>query len=260
MYLHQPVQTTRIAQARARLLAVAWIASVLCGCATTQRYGVRPGFESARFQELVVVPFYSVSPFGLDADRRNEIARAYELQSSVWLRARGVRVLGSDAFWNALDEQQNLRREFTDGLDFTRPLDLLFEDDGSIQRSLEAAVARAVVNATTLPKIWLLGEVVYHSRGTCRERAGESDRVRVIIASGDGKNPHACVTTHFHARLVDADSGRTIWFGSSLIELRFENTNDNVSLKAIETAVRSTYSGANGVETVLGSGNSVPLK
>jgi hypothetical protein len=220
-------------------------------CGTTQQYGVRSGFENIRLRQLVAVPFYTVSPFGLSDTVRGKIARTYEVQTSAWFRDHGVELLPSSAFWKAVDERESLRQELSDRLDLASPLSLLFEGDPTDPASLEATGVQLVTRSTDLPKTWLLGEIVYHSRGTCWERAVESDRARVVTESGDGKSPHLCIVTHFHARIIDATSGKTIWFGSSLVELRFEGPEETLSTAAIREAVRSVYSGPNGVEALV---------
>ena len=138
-------------------------------------------------------------------------------------------------------------------LHWAQPLDGLFEEGDRLAhpKSLEAESVRRAGTQVRMPSLWLLGQVVYHSQGACWH---EPRRVAGILVVSDGESSSptsACVVAHFHARLVDSKTGKTVWFGRQLTELHAQPSAAS-NQKAIRSTVNATFAeNENGLQRLL---------
>ena len=234
-----------------RPLLFAGLTLLLYGCATAPRIGVRGGYENLQIRDVAVVPFYAVSSFGLDDEFHNEILIGYEQAVIEWLHARGAETMSPQEVRTTLEAAPDVDLEST--LHWAQPLDGLFEEgDGLAQpTSLEAESVRRAGTQVRMPSLWLLGQVVYHSQGACWH---EPRRVAGILVVNDGESSSptsACVVAHFHARLVDSKTGKTVWFGRQLTELHAQPSAAS-NQKAIRSTVNATFAeNENGLQRLL---------
>lgn len=234
-------------------VASALVAGLLLSCASGPQTGVRTDFQQVELESVAVAPFYERGSFGLDTDRRQQLRDEYERAAVDALEASGFEVVDAQTLRHHLTER-DAWRDFEDGVSLRSALTGYFEpgDDGT-RRSIEIATIQDLADAGTLPVDALLfGEIVYHSRGTCRHRADDHNpyaRVTTGPATPD-ELPRPCISSHFQAKLVDAGTGYTMWFNRTFIETHTDYVDRDVGLQTIARTVRATLTEDGGLTSL----------
>lgn len=220
--------SSRVALWRWCAVGLVMLSSAACatssGASNEAPTGLRAGFEQIRLERVVVAPFFSVDPFGLDPDARRAMIGLYEDSAMKRLGGLGADVISPGDVREALkaDEREGELRE---RLDLDRPLTALFEPSAKgapnaleDERALFVRELAARFEADAV----LLGEVVYHTEAKCAagKRLNAPHRVRAYIGPPPkAKNVRVpCVVSHFQAKLIDPTSGATVWFNRALSE------------------------------------------
>lgn len=216
----------------------------LVSCATTPGVGVRPDFEGIRLTMIAVPSTYSTTTFGLRAYERRGVERAYELAATRWLMHRGIAVIDAQTLKSHLT-RQGVSRASQDELDLKKPLTDYFEAE-STERKTQAV--RALWDRGALPtRALLFTEVVYQSEGYCQDTEVVGPH---HIVTGDAASDHPCIISHFQAKLIDAQTGATMWHNRALIEHRV-TVSIEARARTIDQAIHQTFSGPFGFASLI---------
>lgn len=222
-------------------------------CASGPDTGVRADFEQRQVDRVAVVPFYSSSTFGIDAELFDTIHDQYEQAAVEALSMQGFDVVGSQTLRHQMTEL-DMWDDFRDGIRLRQSLEAYFEPaPAGSNDSIEIRTVRQLASQGGLPaRALLFGEIVYHSQGTCREKASDHNSYAElqITSSAPSLLPRPCVSSHFQAKLVDAATGHTMWFNRVFIETHSGNTDDATVSDTITAAVHATIAGDDGPATI----------
>lgn len=233
------------------IFAILFAVLLLPACASTPDTGVRKNFEQARIHSVAIVPFYSRASFGMDRQQLNEVRETYEAVATATLREQGFEVIDPRAFRQHMVEL-GLWDQFTDGIYLRRSLTTYFEPSSS-ETSVEILTLAALASDDAFPvEALLFGELIYHTQGSCQ---GSPDRftpyARLSVTSGAPDSyPRPCVSSHFQAKLVDAQSGHTMWFNRMFHETHSRHIDDDITRRNITQAVRATIAEKAGLESL----------
>lgn len=235
---------------------IALVASlVVSACATGPQVGVRGSYKQKNIRATTVVPFFTRSRFSLAAETVDRRLLWAQTAAVDWLDERGVRVTPPDRARGRLRDA-SLWRHFTGGGLLRRNLAKSFESADRDQRtSSQTEIVRQIRAESGLESRFLLfGELLYHSAGTCQARADDhTERSDVVVADdAPDTRPRPCIVTHFQARLVDADSGSTVWYNRRMREWHVADAGDAEERRNIEEVVREALGGGDGLADVLG--------
>ena len=225
---------------------------LLPACASTPDTGVRKNFEQAQIRSVAIVPFYSRASFGMDRQKISEVRETYEAVATATLREQGFEVIDPRAFRQHLVEL-GLWEQFTDGIYLRRSLTTYFEPGSSQTPSVEVLTLAALAADDAFPvEALLFGELIYHTQGSCQ---GSPDRftpyAQLTVTSGAPDSyPRPCVSSHFQAKLVDAQSGHTMWFNRMFHETHSRHIDDEIARRNITQAVRATIAERAGLESL----------
>lgn len=224
--------------------------ALLSACATGQKTGVRKDFEQRQIRTLAVASFYSDGRFGLDEQDLKELRELYEAAATAALREQGFEVVDPRAFHQYMVELQAWEL-FKDGVRLRRPLTNYFElGDAKRPIPIEILTLRQISAATPIPvEAILFGELIYHSQGTCRvqtELATPYARVRTM-AGAPNSLPRPCVTSHFQAKLVDVQTGQTMWFNRMLVETHARQIDRHLTKDNIIQVITATLTEDSGL-------------
>lgn len=260
---HAPHRTLRIDRSPCRrgplvvLLAVASFAAT--ACATAPQLGVRGEYRQSNVTRATVLPFFTLSTFGHDDDDLDARLRWAERAALDWLEEHGVRAEPPEKTRQKLTEAAAWNH-FTDGGIFVRNLAESFESSPRRQRRETQTDLLRTLRAQRHvgDQFVLFGEIVYQTSGTCHTRADEhATRVEVAVAPGAPDSPpRPCVVTHFRARLVDADSGATVWYNRRMRELYLPNVDESSIQSNIRTVVFQTLGADDGLSKLVGGDRS----
>ncbi len=227
---------------------------MLAACATSPQVGVRQSYQESRLEATSVVPFFTRSTFSLPEATLRTRLRWAESTVVQWLEQHGVEVvppettrrrLQAGSAWAPFAEEGRMRTD----------LGRAFEDARVDHRARsQAELVRRLRRDDRLESRYLLfGEFLYHTTGTCRTRADEyTDRAHVVLApEAPPSLPRPCITTHFQARLVDADSGETVWYNRQLRELHVPELDASWIRKNLRGVVHETLAGRDGLVEML---------
>ncbi len=228
-----------------RITILTLLAALLVCCASGPQTGVRAEFERQQVDKVAIVPFYSSSSFGIDAERFDTINAHYERAAEHALAEQGFQVVDSRTLRHTMTEY-GFWDDFTDGVRLRQSITEYFEPPGpGDSRSIEMRTIRELAAQAAFPAPALLfGEIVYHSHGTCRTEADDfASHARVeFTSSAPDELPRPCVSSHFQAKLVDISSGETMWFNRVFLETHTDESDNTVVedtiAAAVETAIR----------------------
>lgn len=230
------------------LLAAA--ALLVAACASGPDVGVRTDFEEHRLTTVAIVPFYASGSFGLDALERQDIQQRYQDAAAEALRDQGFEVLHAGALRDHLANRDRWD-QFDDGIHLRQPLKYYFEPDSTDDSpSIEVQTLIDLADDDAFPvEALLFGEVVYHSPGTCREKADDhtSYAQLSITASAPAELPRPCISSHFQAKLVDVHTGQTMWFNRMFVETHTRHIDEDVTHRTIIQTVESTLEAEDGI-------------
>ncbi len=225
-------------------------AASVAACASAPETGVRDHFDDNRITSVAVVPFYSSASFGLPSPALRDLEDSYEQAATHSLRRQGFQVVDSAA----LEEHLSARdawESFQEGIRLRAGLNYYFEPITDGQRQpIEIATLQNLAQQGALPaETILVGEIVYHSEGTCRQRADDFvDLASLTITdSAPSKLPRPCVTAHFRSKLVDTSTGQTMWFNQMLVETHTGQIDAETVMKTITAAVDHTLQNDDGL-------------
>lgn len=167
---------------------------------------------------MAVAPFYARSRFGLESNRLRTLLELAESHTVEQLRAEGFELVEPTRLEDELDgapSWHELWRTLR-----ARDLEQAFEPSPSEDDPpREATRLQNLYRRGRLEwRFVLFGELVYHTATTCRVRAEAS---RLYVRVGEARRSEEaprCVVTHLQARIVDARTGRTVWFNRRLRE------------------------------------------
>ncbi len=218
-----------------------WIASLLLVLATAtfvscapsamvkDDTGVRSDFHPTLLKEVAVLPFFSTEPFGLSETEQEKVLSFYESVARDELKKLGVEVTDTKALQSVTSvAPQDVRA----GLNLTQPLDSLFEtlpperQIAPERRAFLKEYARKAGVQTVL-----LGQVVYHTSATCPTVVGSQYSQHVVHVGGKSAPADVsvpCAVAHFQGKLVNAETGKTIWFNRALREARAAEADGDV--------------------------------
>lgn len=223
----------------ATLVAAVVLAALVAGCASGPETGVRSDFEQRDLQSVAVVPFYASGSFGLEDQHHRAMRQHYQRAAAEALQNQGLEVVEAGQFREQL-ERLEMWEQFHQGIPLRRPLTDYFDgDDDALEvRTLLQLAGRGAFNTDTL----LFGEIVYHTRGTCREEAADHlPYARTILA--EQTPPDAvtgCVSSHFRAKLVDVATAQTMWFNRMFLETKTDELNEQLVDQTVTSTVETT--------------------
>lgn len=193
-----------------------------------------------------MTPTYSVGGFGMTEREREIVERTYQIQTIRWLEAHGFAVIEPDELATQFSSEDS-RALYLEIVDLNESLDTYFEGVSGIE-SIELTSLKELWEQGELPsKTLLFSEVVYQSDGICRIRASEFTELSEVIGPSEETGP--CIISHFQAKLVDAESGATMWHNRMLREVRVE-TSPRQRAENIEAVVKHTFTGPHGLTTL----------
>lgn len=233
------------------LAAFLFLAISLGGCATGPRTGIRKDFEQRQVHTLAVATFYSSdSRFGMADEDFEEVRTLYEAAATATLRDQGFEVIDPRAFQQYLVELQAWEL-FKDGIRLRRPLTNYFELGSSTSPiPIEILTLRQIARSVPIPvEAVLFGELVYHSQGICRDKTEQSTpyaRVKALAGAPE-ELPRPCVTSHFQAKLVDVQTGQTMWFNRMMVETHARHIDKDIVKDNILRAVLATLNEDSGL-------------
>lgn len=222
------------------------------GCATGPQVGVRGSYDNTRIQAATVVPFFSRAAFSLAPETLDERLGWAQSVALEWLAEHGVRVVSPDRARDRLVQASQWEEHFTDGGLLRRDLATSFEsaDRDQKKKSQVELLRRLHENGHLEGRFLLFGELLYHSAGTCHTRAdAHTDRSRVVVADGvPASLPRPCIVTHFQARLVDIETGSTVWYNRRMREWHVDEVGRDRERANIRNVVRAAIGGDDGLE------------
>lgn len=228
--------------------ALALTGMLVVGCASGPDTGVRAEFEDRRPARVAVVPFYSTGSFGLSADERQLLFARYEQAAEQKLRDLGFDPVNPDALRGFVVDQ-GYWDDFGDGIPLRQSLTEYFETEPSGRDSIEIRTLRQLAAQGAIPADTLLfAQVVYHSEGICRTKATDHVSHAELAVTPDAPSglPRPCVTSHFHAKLVDTTTGDTMWYNRSFLETHTDEVDDDTVQQTIVQTVRAALGGDDG--------------
>lgn len=232
------------------LTALIAATAILASCASTPDVGVRSDFEERHIQSVAIAPFYSAGSFGLDADTRAELADEYEAVAAEALRQMGFEVIDGPTLRHHLRDA-DAWSDFDDGIRLRQALSFYFEPlPGEGSHSIEVQTLTDLASRQAFPVDTLLfGEIVYHSQGTCRVSADDFTPYAQItlIPSAPAELPRPCVSSHFQAKLVDVNTGKTMWFNRMFVETHTRHLDDDTARETIARTINATFSADGGI-------------
>ena len=239
------------------LIAFAWFAIATSGCATTRSVGVRKAFSQHNLRSIAVVPVTSSSRFGMDEFQWQTIRSTYERQILEELRRLGFEVASPQQLEARLRRSGNWQT-FTEILVAKGDVARRFEPEFYGENvPLEVLALGRLARASALESdALLISEIVYQSDGVCDRDPRAYSPHAVLIGDPDVTSP--CVVSHFEAKLIDPDTGRTMWHNRQLRELRVDEVTPEVRLENIRQTVAGTLSGAHGLGPLAAPTNRSP--
>lgn len=231
--------------------------SMLSACASGPTTGVRSDFGQTQVQSVAIVPFYARSNFGMQRHDFAEVREIYEAITTAELRAMGFEVVDPRALRQHLEEV-DLWDDFIDGIHLRQSLTTYFESQpGDPSPAVETRTLRELAQQEAFPAQTLLFvEVIYHTRGTCMGTAERyTPYARILVASGAPNSfPRPCVSSHIQAKLVDVETGQTMWFNQMFFETHARHIDDDVIRSNIAQAIQSTLGEGAGLRPLAPSG------
>lgn len=249
-----------------RHVAIAAVFSVgllVAACATAPRVGVRPEFEQRHVPRVAVVPFYAMGTFSMTSDELDRTLRSSEQAAIEALEADGFEVVGPASLRQHLTEH-DAAQSFDEGVLLRSELTNYFEPAHKQGGpSLEISTIRKLYKEGKLPaEALLFGEVVYHTRTTCRvdptaynpyaDVAGESD------TSSEAGSP--CIVSHFQAKLVYAPTGETMWFNRKLLQTNTGEAGVEAARANLVETISRTLAGPDGLRSFGGETRTAALE
>ncbi|RAL25414.1 hypothetical protein DL240_04165 [Lujinxingia litoralis] len=237
-----------------KLLLLFSLALLTLACASTPDVGVRHDYRSARVRSVAVVPFYAVGTFGLGDDEFELLRLTYQAQAIAWLQKMGFEVMEPEALQHHLSHHE-LREIFEEGVLLRSALTSYFEPSNDGQTpGVEVLTLRTLARQEALPTDTLLiGQIVYHSRGTCRQAPDAFTPYARTSATADtpAGYPRPCVVSHFQAKLVDIHTGHTMWFNRMHRESYGRQINEDLTLHNITRTIQDTLGEGSGLEELI---------
>ncbi|TXD32500.1 hypothetical protein FRC96_17325 [Lujinxingia vulgaris] len=230
------------------------IFALFSGCASTPDVGVRDDYRSAKVRSVAVVPFYASGTFGMPSANFEPLRLAYQAQAMAWLEEMGFEVIAPDALERHLRERE-LWEVFDEGVALRGSLHRYFEPvDDQPEPRVEVLTLRTLAEQDALPADTLLvGQIVYHSRGTCRQSPESFTRYARTSSTADAPTgfPRPCVVSHFQAKLIDARTGHTMWFNRMYREFYSRQLNEDITRRNIIHTVADTLGDGSGLTDLL---------
>lgn len=198
------------------------------GCATPRGgmeevpMGLRDGVLPGSVGRIAILPFAPSDPFGMEPEAQTLMLARYEASAARELGALGFELLSVEELRQGLasdEARAELKR-----LRIDRPLPELFEPDRRQDGALEddRHVLLRELGRRLEVRTALVGQVIYHTEAVCqgREPNPYANEVAYVTGPPEGDVRVPCVVSHFEAKLVDLETGRTLWYNRALRELR----------------------------------------
>lgn len=227
------------------------LTSLLCACSTTTPTGIRGDYKekTKTLKTITLTPFYSVSQFGYSNDAHQAIKDLYQKAAQSWLTSKGYQVTDARSFEQQLTEQ-GIYQTYKDGMTLNRSLATYFERDPKIV-SAEIATLKTLHKTGKLKASALLfGEIVYQSDALCQQRASEYTKFATIKTHGKAPKafPKPCITSHFQAKLVDPQTGLTMWYNRAMTEYHVPDIEPIYIQSNINDVIRETLGNDDGLK------------
>lgn len=209
---------------RATLYLMLVLLLAVSGCATTSgegpELGIRAGYEALNVQRVAVLHVVPESSWGLDDAQLLALLATYETRSTAGLEGLGLEVVDHDAVAQAL-KGTPFQDRLGEALDIDRSLGELFEDGGDVPSADERLSTVTAIGEHLGVQAVFLARVVYHTEALCDGTNDSEYTPYVILPDGEPEDDRVpCVVSHFEAKLVDARTGKTIWYNRALREVR----------------------------------------
>lgn len=227
-------------------------------CATTPATGIRGNYRKSQLQSTALLPFFATSRFGLSDEQFDRRFDWAEQTAVEWLQERGVDVTPPDETRSFLQAQSRWRHFAADGI-FRSALDLSFESAPRREsRQTQTDLLQKLHQTDQLPaRFVLFGELVYQTSGTCTTLADDyTDRAQVVVTpDAPADLPRPCIVSHFQARLVDAETGSTVWYNRRLREVHVPELTEKWVRTNIRNVVLDTLGGRDGLDRIVAPGS-----
>lgn len=220
-------------------------------CATAPRVGVREDFAQVTVTSVAAAPLFATSQFGLDGARFASVRETYERAVAQDLRSLGFEVVTPDELHAQLEARGALD-QLEDISTFRNGLSGYFEPRPGEREPREVLVLRALHADGALPASTLfVGEIAYQSAGVCTSDPREHNQLAQVFVGGKPARgdlaASPCVVSHFQAKLVDGETGRTMWQNRFLRELRVAEVTPDVLAENIAATVHTVILGEFGL-------------
>lgn len=229
----------------------------LCGCATSSNTGVRADYHKQPVERVAVVPFYAKASFGLDESQLDSVLDSSQKAAVETLRAEGFEVVEPEVFRDHL-AQHEAESKFDDGVLLRSSLSNYFEpsDSEDERASLEVATVTELYEEDKLPGDALFfGELVYHTRAECRSDPSQyNERAEVSYHTEQARRADSspCLVSHIRVKLVDAESGETMWVNNKLLQTHAAREGATSGPEHAAEAVTRTLGGDQGLQGLVG--------
>jgi hypothetical protein len=223
---------------------VALTALVVSACATGPDLGARSGYSGATVPEITVAPFYTASNFGAPPRRIDQLLTLAELSAETALETYGYRVVSP----HELQEELESADRWQDYVD-----SIVLRDDLQQHFEPEPQTGKPRLESERLPKMSddlstryvLFGQIIYHTSTTCRVEP-EDHQPLATVEPDSTPLPAPCAISHVAFKLVDAESGETMWFNQVFLETR-GNGGERAAEHNLSRAVADALVGERGV-------------
>ncbi|MGM0556219.1 MAG: hypothetical protein ACQEVA_07555 [Myxococcota bacterium] len=213
-------------------------------CATGPDLGARSGYSGATVPKITVAPFYASSNFGASQQRIGNLLALAELSAQRALETYGYRVVSPAELRDEL-ESSGVWQDYVDGVLLREDLERHFEPE---PRSGEVRLEsqRLAQLGSELPTRYMLfGQLIYHTSTTCRVDPVEHQPLATIEPE-NATLPAPCAISHLAFKLVDAETGETMWFNKVFLETRGSD-GDKLARQNISRAVAGALVGERGL-------------
>ncbi len=219
------------------------------GCAPSRQIGVRADYQHRVVSRIGVAPFYSRSTFSLPRKRLDHLLEVAQQRAVTWLRERGFDVVAPTPLRRQLAAQKRW-------VDFERRIQGLalaeaFEGAGARDaQPREMTFVRQLRREGALEsRFLLLAELLYHTATTCHVTLSSSP-LHIVDGEPSSEAPR-CLVTHLQARLLDTQTGETLWFNRRLRETYTDPSHPRRASRAhVRTLVDDVLGGADGLRTL----------
>lgn len=185
------------------------------GCASAPRAGVRTEYEGRAVTRVAVAPTFSVDSMSISSSERDVIDAVVDSEISVWLKRHEFEI-STPAQVVATLKNQNAWQGVKDAYYRDVALNDLFEIGAPEFAGVEITTTKNLSGVFPAKNL-LIAQVLYQADATCRQDPTVYVPYAVVQQADQADS---CVVTHIEAKLVDVDTGRTVWQNRAYVEVR----------------------------------------